>query len=150
MKIILRSYSGADYGPESLTALISAIFGDFMTIFGIYVWRKCMRKWHPKSEAVATYFACRRHPPETGFTIRYAKWSALEKSVAARAVNNYGPESAPEYDRSMIFISGHSSSGSGYFPWRIWHHTGIGSTPDAGSKTGTNSTMFDVKGSEDA
>ena len=104
MKIILRSYSGADYGPESLTALISAIFGDFMTIFGIYVWRKCMRKWHPKSEAVATYFACRRHPPETGFTIRYAKWSALEKSVAARAVNNYGPESAPEYDRSMIFI----------------------------------------------
>ena len=114
MKIILRSYSGADYGPESLTALISAIFGDFMTIFGIYVWRKCMRKWHPKSEAVATYFACRRHPPETGFTIRYAKWSALEKSVAARAVNNYGPESAPEYDRSrhLTFLRGDPGSGS--------------------------------------
>ena len=72
-----------------------------------------MQKWHPKSEAVATYFACRRHPPETGFTIRYAKWSALEKSVAARAVNNYGPESAPEYDFHNLAIPA-----PGFFPGR--------------------------------
>ena len=55
------------------------------------------RPWPCILHAVAT-------PPETGFTIRYAKWSAVEKSVAARAVNNYGPESAPEYDFHNLAI----------------------------------------------